>query len=346
MARIDRQWAVLMSASLLSSALALAVSIDFSLCTRAQAGPPMTMFEQGCDQMMRKSFREAIATFTEALANSPTDANCLFRRGQCFYIVQDIKLAIADFDRAIAVKDDNYQVYLWRGSALAKQGNDTKAIDDYERALRLNAGLIEAYNQQKMGDSLNPSIPTLSKSKSDSISLGSNENAVKDYAEAVKRATDAQTGYFYPGATYGGIVVTSSEAGERKILYQPAKENNEYGHKFNREYLTLKNPKKDADDRTATIDAYPETPVAFFERGRDFEMMGANTRAQADFLHAIELRPKEVMYYLGRAYFYHLEGKDDLGMADVKMAQELDPSLPRQIAFEFRPKEDTMSRKP
>ena len=255
-------------------------------------------------------------------------------------------MAIGDFNRAIAAKDDNYQLYLWRGSAYAKQGNDAKAIDDYERALRLNAGLIEAYNSQKMGDSLNPTIPTPSKSKADSVSLGSNENAVKDYAEAIKRATDAQTGYFYPGAVYGGIIVTSSEGGERKMMYQPAKENVELGHKFNHEYLTLKNSKKDCDERTAVIDAYPETPVAFFERGRDFQMMGDKSHAQADFLHAIELRPSEVMYYLGRAYFYHLTGRDDLAAADVKKAQELDPSLPRQISFDYRAKEDAMSHKP
>ena len=80
MARIGSRWAVFMSTSLISSALALAVSIDITACNKAQAGPPMSMFEQGCDQMMRKSFREAIGTFTEALSSNPQDVNTLFRR--------------------------------------------------------------------------------------------------------------------------------------------------------------------------------------------------------------------------------------------------------------------------
>ena len=45
--------------------------------------------------------------------------------------------AIADYDRAIALKPDTPEVYYNRGHSKAELGNHADAIDDYDRAIAL-----------------------------------------------------------------------------------------------------------------------------------------------------------------------------------------------------------------
>ncbi len=325
--------------------IAVVVLVYFFGAHSALAGGPQNMFELGCDQMMRKNFRQAIGTFTEALSNTTQDPNLYFRRGQCFFCIQDPQHAIDDFNRCIDIKKDSYQVYLWRGTAYAKLENDTNAMADYERAMQLNPALIDAYKSQKPAAPNTAVTVNPKSSKLESISLGTGENALKDYAEAVRRATDSQSAYFMPGAVYGGIVVTSSTDGGAKVLYEPAKANSEIINKDGHDYLTLKNAKKDVGDRTVAIDEYPGTPMAFFERARDFQQLGERKHALQDYMQAIELNPNSVMFYLGRAYFYHQDGQTELAAADLSKAQALDFAVPRKITFDL-PRKDAVSTTP
>jgi tetratricopeptide (TPR) repeat protein len=293
------------------------------------------MFDYGCDQMSRKGYREAIGTFTEVLSANPEDSNALFRRGQCFYYLQDPKRAVEDFSRSIELRDGNYQIFLWRGSAYAKLDNDRSAIVDYEHAMQLAPNLIAAFKDQKTNTSgTTLAVDPAAGYKSDVIDLGTANNAMKDYAAAVANVIDRQAGSFMSGTVYGGIIIASRNDGTTRILYQPPRESAEITSKSGHDYLSLKNPKKDLADRTAEIDGYPETPNAFFERARDFQQLGDKKHALQDFTRAIELRPNEVMYYLARAYFYHQEGQSDLADADVVKAQALDLAVPRSLTFD------------
>lgn len=318
----------------------LSMSLGMALYTQQPAtAVSQTLFEQGCDQMARKSFREAVATLTEVIASNDNDYNAIFRRGQCFYCLQNIPLALSDFDRAIHLENRNYQFYLWRGSAYAKIGKDDQAINDYEKAVRLNPSLIEAYNSQPHNDA---SIPTPGQgAKGETISLGNSENAVKDYSEAIKRATTKSVGYFLPGSVYNGVAALEAQHGD--MMYPGSRDNSEILIKDHTDYFTLKNPTREFQERTQVIDVTPEKAVNYFERARAFEQLGHNPDAQQDFIRAVEIEPKNITYLLGRAFFYHQQGKDDLANADIARAQALDPNLPRTISFE-KPKQPSTAQ--
>jgi tetratricopeptide (TPR) repeat protein len=331
--------------SLAITLIALTLSIAIQpLAPSAAHATSSALFEQGCTLMQRKNFRAAEGVFTEAISNSPRDVNAIFRRGQCFYCMQDPQQAITDFDRALTLQE-NDQIYLWRGSANAKLGNDAKAIEDYVKAMRINPELVSAMQNRNMtpagqaGARPNDANTTIGLTKDgvskDTVSLGNSDNAIKDYEQAFKQVVNqAASGYFLPGTAYGGICVPSSEDSSIKFLYKPAKDTSEIIKKDGHDYLINKDARKSAEVHTHDTDIAVNNAEGWFMLGRDNEQLNVNDKALECFTRAIELQPTKALYLLGRAFYHHKTGNDDSATADITRAQFLDPSLPKTISFE------------
>jgi tetratricopeptide (TPR) repeat protein len=301
------------------------------------------LFEQGCSLMQRKNFRAAEGVFTESISNSPRDVNAIFRRGQCFYCMQDPQQAITDFDRALMLQE-NDQIYLWRGSANAKLGNDAKAIEDYVKAMRINPELVSAMQNRNLSPTPNEVASvagnTIGMTKAgvskDTVNLGNSDNAIKDYELAFKQVVNqAAAGYFFPGTAYGGICVPSSEDSSVKILYKPNKDTCEIIKKDGHDYLINKDARKSATTHTHETDIAVNNAEGWFMLGRDNEQLNLNDKALECFTRAIELQPSKPLYLLGRAFYHHKSGNDDSAATDIARAQFLDPSLPKTISYDF-----------
>jgi tetratricopeptide (TPR) repeat protein len=335
------------SLALSFAALTLSIAIQ-PLAPNPAHATSSALFEQGCTLMQRKNFRAAEGVFTESISNSPRDVNAIFRRGQCFYCMQDPQQAITDFDRALTLQE-NDQIYLWRGSANAKLGNDAKAIEDYVKAMRINPELVSAMQNRNLSPAAqagaqpnevaNIAKNTIGMTKAgvnkDTINLGNSDNAVKDYEQAFKQVVNqAATGYFFPGTAYGGICVPSSEDSGIKIIYKPARDTSEIIKKDGHDYLINKDARKSAATHTHETDIAINNAEGWFMLARDNEQLNLNDKALEAFIRAIELQPSKPLYLLGRAFYYHKVGNDDLAAADIARAQFLDPSLPKSIFYE------------
>jgi tetratricopeptide (TPR) repeat protein len=345
--KAERTWFKFVGAvSLAMTFTALASSVMIPAPAHATSS---ALFEQGCTLMQRKNFRAAEGVFTEAISNSPRDVNAIFRRGQCFYCMQDPQQAITDFDRALTLQE-NDQIYLWRGSANAKLGNDAKAIEDYVKAMRINPELVSAMQNRALSPAAQAgaqpneiasvSSNTIGMTKAgvnkDTVNLGSSDNAVKDYEQAFKQVVNqAASGYFFPGTAYGGICVPSSEDSSVKVLYKPNKDTSEIIKKDGRDYLINKDPRKSATTHTHETDIAVNNAEGWFMLGRDNEQLNVNDKALEAFTRAIELQPSKPLYLLGRAFYHHKMGNDDSAAADIARAQFLDPSLPKTISYDF-----------
>jgi tetratricopeptide (TPR) repeat protein len=289
-----------------------------------------TSFERGCNEMMKKRFREAISCFTEGINTNDKDANSYFRRGQCFLCINEIDKAISDFDRAIAITEGNDQYYLWRGTANAQLGNDEPAIEDFMRAFRINPELVVTYNKQ-MATAGGTASPVVS-DPAHSVQVGNGSNATKDFSEAVKRASQHLTAHFRAGLIYSGVDTQNQDTGEKKVVYPVSRAVNKPRHKGNPFYI-LENAKHDWDAQVRALDAYEGNAAALFDRALDFQMMGDNDKANLDFERLVELKPLEPRNWLARAYFFHTIGNDEKSRQNVLKAQELDLTLPTKIDF-------------
>jgi len=325
------------------SALACTAMLSLSLCLSQPAAHAESPLQRGCNQMTQKRFNEAVMSFSESISSNNSDAIAYFRRGQCFYILQNYKNALTDFDRAISFEDQIPSFFLWRGTCHAKMGDDSMAILDYERAMRLDPQLVTNFNKEGGKIKQLPSTTTKDEDKtalissksgrSDSVNLGYSEKAVADYAEAVKRASPSTIGYIKAGSSYNGLVEVGVDGKRSETFPATPSGDGVAAIKYGEMYWQLKNPKRDLTVLEQELTSRPADPKLYYEQGRAYQQLHDNEKALADFNRAIDLDRNSAQYLLARAFLYHQQGKNDLVEADIKSAQDVDPSLPRTIKF-------------
>ena len=69
---------------------------------------------RGMAETSRGEFAQAIADLTRACELQPGDANCRYRRGIAYWRNRNPRLALADFDDALKLAPDDYDVHLAR----------------------------------------------------------------------------------------------------------------------------------------------------------------------------------------------------------------------------------------
>jgi len=90
---------------------------------------------------MQRKFPEAMQYMERALAASPNNPQLYITRG--LLRLEDrraVGLALADFDKAVAVKPDLASAYFYRGLANHMSGRFAQAKADYDKALEINPG--------------------------------------------------------------------------------------------------------------------------------------------------------------------------------------------------------------
>jgi tetratricopeptide (TPR) repeat protein len=106
---------------------------------RQVAGSGMALIQNG-------DYDKAIADLDATIRQNPNSAAAYFSRGLAYSGKDDFSHAIADLNRAIQLNPNNADAYLLRGSALAISGDGPdKVITELNEAVRLNPNSAEAY---------------------------------------------------------------------------------------------------------------------------------------------------------------------------------------------------------
>jgi len=98
-------------------------------------------YDHGRSSEQRDSNNKAIADYTKVIELKPEVANFYYFRGRCYADNGDYTRAIADYSRAIELGelgDLIANVYWGRASAHENLGNNEKALTDYRKALELS----------------------------------------------------------------------------------------------------------------------------------------------------------------------------------------------------------------
>lgn len=80
---------------------------------------------------------ERLAKASAAIEANPKDVDALLARARLLVAVDDYSAAIADYDRALALKPEDAVVYDERGSAKFMAGQIAESIEDFDRYLKL-----------------------------------------------------------------------------------------------------------------------------------------------------------------------------------------------------------------
>lgn len=77
----------------------------------------------------------AILEYSHGLSVFPMSARLFARRGRCYYLQKQHRLAIADFDKAIEIKSDAANTLFLRASSHEECGNLEMALRDYRMSV-------------------------------------------------------------------------------------------------------------------------------------------------------------------------------------------------------------------
>ena len=91
---------------------------------------------RGLAKDRKKDFSGAIDDYTQALAQHPDQPGLWNRRGWAHLITNAVQLALEDFERAIRLDGSNGDAYSGRGSARVLLGQHRTAVADAEESLR------------------------------------------------------------------------------------------------------------------------------------------------------------------------------------------------------------------
>jgi Flp pilus assembly protein TadD len=97
------------------------------------------------DFYKKGSFDKAIAEYTRALSLKNDNADAYAGRGNAYRRKGSYGEAAADYTRAIKLKPGYAELYNYRGYVYSRQGNHAKAIEDYTQAIRLKSGYADAW---------------------------------------------------------------------------------------------------------------------------------------------------------------------------------------------------------
>jgi tetratricopeptide (TPR) repeat protein len=111
------------------------------------------LFEEGVKKQEQEDYTGAIADYTEFLKTYPVGEasprenrlEAYSNRGFSKAMLNDLKGAITDFDRAIELAPHNADAYNGRGNVNAMAGNLTASIRDFNRAIRCDRSFADAY---------------------------------------------------------------------------------------------------------------------------------------------------------------------------------------------------------
>jgi len=87
----------------------------------------------------RAEYSTSIRLFNQVLAEDPDHRLSLLSRGSAFLRSNRLDEAVADFDRVISLYPENARAYHLRGLAKASRSDDLEALQDFDKAIELDA---------------------------------------------------------------------------------------------------------------------------------------------------------------------------------------------------------------
>ncbi len=159
-------------------------------------GLAAALFSRGVAERMLGQLGTAIRTFTHAIelrsTTTPDDstpgflADTYFRRGICFHLIGEDKMAISDFESSAHLDTADPRASLWEGFTYAKMGDYHQALRAYGEAIAASDRYTYAYYNRALAYMM----------------LGEYTKAISDFNDAIRLEPANAEYYFKRGIAY------------------------------------------------------------------------------------------------------------------------------------------------
>ncbi len=254
----------------------------------------------------------ACAALIGTLKDQPqAQAAALVNRGATYWYIDKTELALADFNRAIALDPKNARAFRERSNAYRGIGQLDKALADANDAVRLDPNNAQGFDYRANVFNNNRQY----------------DRAIADYNEALRlKPGDAQT-YMDRGVAYYFKKDYAAAIGDydQAIKLDP-KKSRAYTNR-GAAYKKLGRIDQAITDESEAIKLDPLDPEYFDNRGLSYAENGDYDRAIADYDRALALNPGFYLAYNNRGATYAKKGNLDHAIADYEEALRIKPDL-------------------
>jgi tetratricopeptide (TPR) repeat protein len=146
------------------------------------------LHSRGVGERMQGELGKAIRTFTEAIELNPNLAEAYFRRGICFNLIGEDKMAIADFVQSanLNIEQPDPRANLWEGFTHAKSGDYLEAVRAYGNAIAASDRYTPAFVNRGLAY----------------MQLEEFDKAIADFNEAIRLEPAQAEHYYKRGVAY------------------------------------------------------------------------------------------------------------------------------------------------
>lgn len=228
-----------------------------------------------------KRYKLAIEQYNLAIALDEKSASYYFNRGEAMYNDKQYNKSIEDYTKAIELQPGNYKAYLSRAMSYAGTEQKDKAIGDLSQAIAVCTVKV----RRKPDDAeayVNRGWVYLM--------LNDAENAIADFSKALKIQPDQDNIYLFRGIA------------------------NMIGYDFD---LAIVDFRKAFALNPSNVEALLYCGDAYFYSDKREEAIGAYTKA-------IDVQPDNLEAYARRGIVYAFIGNKDAALSDFKKAEGLD----------------------
>lgn len=220
--------------------------------------------------------RGCTAIIQSGRADQTNTVIALSNRGLAYFDQRDYSRAIADYDQAIRLNPQYAAAFNNRGLAYRAQNNYARAIADFDQAIRLNPQLAEAFNNR--GNAY--------------IAQSDYARGIADYDQAIGLNPQYATAFnnrasaYYGQRDYARAIADYDQAIRLNPQSAKALNNRGLAYRAQRDYARA------IADFDQAIRLNPQYAEAFNNRGLAFRAQSDHARAFADFDRAAELEPQ------------------------------------------------------
>jgi len=224
----------------------------------------------------QKKWELALADYNKAIAINPDYTSAYLNRGTVYYDQEKWELALSDYNKAIAINPDYALAYYNRGLVYYNQKKWELALSDYNKAIAINTDDALAY--------YNRGLVYYNQKKWDL--------ALSDYNKAIAINPDDTSAYLNRGVVY-----------DKQKKWELA-----------------------LSDYNKAIAIKPDYALAYYNRGTVYYDQEKWELALADYNKAIQINPDDTDVYNSRGSVYYKQKKWDLALADYNKAIAINPN--------------------